>query len=584
MPSVAAAATASAPPETGASLSVVVPVYHPPVAWLEGLIASFTAQSDPDFELVLVFDGPQPELAQAAEAACEGLARKTIVTLEENRGVSAATNAGIRQASGDYVVVIDHDDRVDPSFVAAFRYASYALPADIYFADEAITDAEMKTVRAIATRPRFDIRYYLSHPYIVHPIFIRRRVALSAGLLDETMSISHDVDFALRCIARSHNVVQIPMVLYYWRTHETSLGHAKAEQVSTNTRGAIRRYLEATMDWQSFEVRDGANFNEYDVRPPVPEAKVAIVIPTKNRKELLSACLASLQERAAQNRTAADIVVIDHESDDADTVAFLKAEAEAGRITVLSHEGPWNFSAINNAAVAALKARGAYSHLVFMNNDIELVTTDWLDRLLSQFAYPDVGIVGCCLQYPDGRVQHAGVVVGLVGPADHAHRFEPMFALATGRRHPSHLASLVSTRDYSAVTAALMVVKADLFEAVDGFDEKLGVGFNDTDLCLRIGALGYRSTYVGSVVATHHESVTRGGSPHIEDTALFLERYGAIVRDGDECYGLMMDWSQTIATTTLDRQKAFALRETHLLGRRPWDDSPTAAADGQVTL
>jgi GT2 family glycosyltransferase len=202
-----------------------------------------------------------------------------------------------------------------------------------------------------------------------------------------------------------------------------------------------------------------------------------------------------------------------------------------------------------------------------MNNDIELVTDDWLDRMAAEFSWNDVGVVGCCLLYPDGTVQHAGVVVGLVGPADHVHRFAPFLQFADGPRAPGLLSALVATRDYSAMTAALMMVSLSEFEAVDGFDERLAIGFNDTDLCLRIGARGLRSTYLGSVVAIHHESATRrstGGVDHPEDTALFRERYKAMIRDGDPYHGAAFDWTQTTPQLTERAQKRFGLRRVKL--------------------
>lgn len=556
------------PDAVPASLSVIVPVYHSREAWFAQLLESFNRQTEQEFEVVLVFDGPQDALRTLAEAMMVGSYRRQVIVLPENKGVSGATNAGIRTATGDFIVVVDHDDALEHHFVEAFRSASARLAADIYFADEVLTDGEMRDVRVVATRGTFDIRFYLSHPYVVHPIFIRASLALAAGLLDETMRVSHDVEFFLRCLAKADSVVQIPLLLYFWRTHGESLGHKLIADVGSNTEKAIRAYLTAATDWPAIDVRGGVNFNEYDVRPPVPAgARAAVVIPTKNGKAILSKCLQSLYDRRSANATPADIHVIDHQSDDPETLAFLRSEKEAGRIEVVLYRGAWNFSAINNAALREILPNRGYSHIVFMNNDIELRTDDWLDRMMAQFSWGDVGVVGCCLEYPNGLVQHGGVVIGLSGPAEHSHKFEAMIHSHTGRRHPGHLSSLTATRDYSAVTAALMIVPTGLFEAVGGFDEKLAVGFNDTDLCLRIGALGFHSTYVGSVVAVHHESITRGVpgvDAHPADTALFQARYGEIIAEGDPFYGIWLDWSGSRIVTSLDPQKMFGLRETRL--------------------
>lgn len=551
-----------------ASLTLVIPIFRTPRPWLAQLVASLQHQTDLAFEAVFVLDGPQDDLQAELQHLLDDRFAHRIVVLPENRGVSAATNAGIRAASGDFVLVVDHDDMLERHLVEAFRCVSAIRDADLLFADEIVADDALETVRLIASRGRFDIRHYLSHPYIVHPIFVRRALAERVGLLDETLRISHDVEFVLRCLTEARTVGHIPLSLYVWRTHATSLGHAGAEDVYANTGAAVRAYLSRSPAWSRFEVGPGINFNELEIRPPLPDGlRVAIVIPTRNGLDVLRQCLSSIYERQPANRTPADILVIDHESDDPATLRYLAQESDAGRIRLASHVGPWNYSAINNAAIQNHVSGADYTHVVLMNNDIELVTDDWLDRLAAQFSWGDVGVTGCCLLYPDGRVQHGGVVVGLTGAADHSHRFEPFLQPGEGPRSPGHLSSLVATRDYSAVTAALMMVPLPLFEAVGGLDEALAIGFNDTDFCLRIDALGYRSTYVGSVVAIHHESVTRrsnDGIDHPEDTALFLERYADLVRSGDPHYGAALDWTQTRLRSSDYPQKEFAPRYTEL--------------------
>ncbi|MBB3999588.1 glycosyltransferase family 2 protein [Aureimonas pseudogalii] len=551
-----------------ASLTIVVPVFRTPLDWLAQLVESLANQTDAGFEAIFVLDGPQEEQAWALGEATQAMPQARILALPENVGAAAATNAGIRAATGDFVLVVDHDDRLERHLVEAFHAASAAEDADIVFADEAITDAEMRVVRQIETRGRFDLRYYLSHPYIVHPIFVRRSLALGVGGLDERLKVSHDVEFFLRCVGEARVVVQIPLLLYFWRTHEASLGHAARDDVYRNTSEAVRAFLARRTPWPAFEVGPGVNFNELEIRPPLPPgARVALVIPTKNGHEILRQCLASIEARASANRTPADIFVIDHQSDDPATLRFLSEAQAAGRISVVPHVGPWNYSAINNAAIRDHVSGRGYSHVVLMNNDIELITEDWLDRMIEPFSWGDVGVTGCCLLYPDRRIQHAGVVVGLTGPADHVSRFEESVGPQGGPRLPGPMSSLVVTRDFSAVTAALMAVSLPAFEAVGGFDETLAIGFNDTDLCLRIGEQGLASTYVGGVVAFHHESLTRkasGGVEHPGDTARFLDRYAAMIREGDPHYGAGMDWSQTAVRYAERPQKRFGLRVAHL--------------------
>ena len=546
------------------TLSIVVPIYKTKFEWAATLIDSLNGQTDQNFEVLLVYDGPQENLQRFIDAQVAGNYQCRSVALPANIGVAAATNAGILAATGDFIVVVDHDDALSPLFVAAFRFSATATESDIFYSDEALMDAD-GAIFSLSTRGVFDLRYYLSHPYVVHPIFINREVALSAGLLREDMSVSHDVDFFLRCLSRSKSVTSIPLVTYYWRINVGSLGHTKQCEVMAATKGAITRFIQANYNWKEFSVDDGPHFNTFAVRPPVAkDAKAAVIIPTKNKTDLVRACLDSLLARTEHNDVPADIFVVDHASTEAELAHLLQKLESARKIRVIRYAGPWNFSAINNFACDQIAQRGNYTHFVFANNDIEMVTDDWLDAMISKFSYGDVGTVGCCLIYSNGTVQHGGVVVGLCGLAEHSHKFFPFYRNKQKERHIGYLGSLTATRDYAAVTAALMVVPADLFFEVGGFDEALAVGYGDTDLCLRIGELGLKSCYSGDVVAVHHESLSRGkgghGDPHPWDSQLFCARHQHLIAAGDPHYGAFMRWDTPSIGFGSPMQKRVMLR------------------------
>jgi GT2 family glycosyltransferase len=280
----------------------------------------------------------------------------------------------------------------------------------------------------------------------------------------------------------------------------------------------------------------------------------------------LRRCLGSIHERAKHNRTPCDIFVVDHESKDEQTLALLKSEQAAGRIRVIPYKGAWNFSAINNAAVRAADAAGSYTHYCFMNNDIVLETQDWLDRLVAHFSWPDAGIVAARLHYPDGGIQHAGVVLGLGGPAGHAFQF--CRERARVDRPPDYLGSLNATRDFSAVTAALMLVSKPLFQMLNGFDESLAVGFNDTDFCLRAAARGWKSCYAGAVKAMHIEGASRGAAPHPEDTEIFYQRYQNTIQNGDPHYGRFMNTTSPGWWFTFAGLKPFAFEAAKIRQER----------------
>jgi GT2 family glycosyltransferase len=233
-----------------------------------------------------------------------------------------------------------------------------------------------------------------------------------------------------------------------------------------------------------------------------------------------------------------DFVVIDHESDDPSTRQYLETLEREGRARILPYKGVFNYSAINNAAIA--KYGAGYDFFLFLNNDIEAVSAGWLEPMVDLAMRSDVGAVGATLLYPDGSIQHSGVVIGIHGLAEHAHRTKELRSDDAG-----YNGSLHATREYSAVTAACMLIPAPVFREVDGFDEALKVGFNDTDLCLRIRKRGYRVVNCADAVLVHHESATRGKSydgfdSHPEDTALFKSRYKDIITDGDPYFSPLL--------------------------------------------
>jgi GT2 family glycosyltransferase len=323
----------------------------------------------------------------------------------------------------------------------------------------------------------------------------------------------------------------VPAVLYRWRTHAASSGHQKQEQVMAATIGALQRHLDRM--GTGARASEGPWFNQFRIDWPSATGRILIVVPTKNGRAYLQTAVGSIERTA----DGADykLVVIDHESNDPDTLAYL---AEIGtRHTVMPYRGTFNFSRMNNQAV---KRHGTGCEFVlFLNNDIEATQNGWLDRLRSLAARAEVGAVGALLMYSDRSVQHAGVVLGFNNSADHALRLQAVFLDAAGRRNLGYNCALAAVRDYSAVTAACVMMRTSVFGEVGGFDESFGIGFNDTDLCLRIGALGYKILYDGYTMLYHYESATRSQTKqvfHPADTKRMVKRWGAKLAEGDPFY------------------------------------------------
>jgi GT2 family glycosyltransferase len=359
-------------------------------------------------------------------------------------------------------------------------------------------------------RPAFSLDEYRSHPTLAGAFAVRTQAARALGWTGD------EPDFILRMAETGAAFAHIPRLLH--RTAAPPRPAAKALP-------ALRRHLARTIPGATIAPGPTIHF-------PPATGRTLVVIPTRNQAPLLRACLDSLLRTRAD--TPLDIVVIDHESDDPDTRAYL--QRIAGLVTIMPYAGPFHFARMNNLAVARHGA-GAET-ILFLNNDTEALAPFWLARLRSLAVRPDVGAAGALLLYGDGRVQHAGVVLGFDGTATHAHAHARAF-LPDGTRNPGHQGQLTALREVSAVTAACMITRREVFESVGGFDEALPIGFNDTDYCLRLRARGWRILQDGQTLLHHHESRSRkpaGIWLHPEDNALFRTRHAALIAAGDPFY------------------------------------------------
>lgn len=512
-------------------ISVVVPVYNPDKDMFRQMLESVRAQIYPFWELCLADDGSREPHVQATMREFAGADRRIKVDFAlENKGVSHASNRALAMATGEYVVLLDHDDILEEHALLRFAESILEDDPDMVYSDEALVTHDKDTVIRYAYRPAFSPEYLRSHPYIVHLVGFRAELLRAVGGWDEALAISQDYDLILRVSEKAKRIVHIPEILYRWRIHGSSAGLGKQAHVMETSKAVLRRHLERI--GEAGTVEDGTSFNLFEVRYPLREGlKVAIIIPTKNHGDLLRQCIESIHATAAGAHY--DIVVVDHESDDPATVAYLASIA--GQAQVLRYEGPFNFSAINNWAVAHLE--GEYTHYLLCNNDIEAYEPGWLERMLELGQHPDVGIVGAQLFYPDRKtIQHAGVCIGMFGAAEH---------YAKGLRPPEEEVEsgfgelLKLTREVAAVTAACLLIRKETFAAIEGFDEAIAVGFGDVDLCLRAGAAGYRVVYCPHARLMHHESFTRGVSdidPHPGDSSLYRVKWKEMLEAGDPFY------------------------------------------------
>ena len=482
--------------------SICMPVCDPPLAYLREAVESVIAQVYPHWQLCIADDASRdPEVVRYLdEIASEP--RICVVRCGVRGGIAAATNAALQLATGAYVAFLDHDDMLAPHAVFRFALVAAADPATgLIYSDEDKIDENKAHRYDPYFKPDWSPETLLSKMYIGHLLAIRRSLVEDVGGLRPAYDGSQDYDLVLRVTERTDRIVHIPDVLYHWRSHHGSAASAPdAKPYALDAAAAaLRDALDRRAEPGRVELVDGRS-GRYRVRFARPtDQRVTIVIPTRDKPDVLGRCLDSIFARSTYANF--EVLLVDNGSVAPATAALLAMwrMKEPQRFRVLADPRPFNYSALNNAAVRAAQS----PYVVLLNNDTEIVSADWLQAMLEYAQREAIGAVGGLLLYPDGRVQHAGVVIGIGGLAGHVFKRFPADA-------GGYYDALKCVTNYSAVTAACLMVRRDVFERVGGFDESLPIAWNDVDFCLRLRAAGYRNVYLPHVRLIHHESVSRG--------------------------------------------------------------------------
>jgi len=495
--------------------SIIMPVYEPRPEWLRAAIESVIAQTYPYWQLCIADDAsPLAEIGEILNGYQARNARIKVRIRETNGHISAATTTALELSEHERAGFMDHDDLLSPNALYHVARALLAHPeAQVLYSDEdKIDDQGVRSAHYF--KPDYNPDLMLSHNLVCHFSVYRRALIDQVGGLREGLEGAQDYDLALRCIAAvdASQVHHIPRVLYHWRAVAGSTASGlEAKPYALDA--AVRAVSE---DLQSRGIQAVVTPSDLihgmlRVRYPVPEPAplVSLIIPTRNGVDLLRQCIDSV--RSKTDYSSYEVVVIDNQSDDPAALEYLGELQATGQARVIRYDRPFNYAAINNYAVT--QASGDF--LCFLNNDIEVISAGWLTEMVSQAARPDIGAVGARLLYPDGRLQHGGVVTGLGGVAGHAMKY-------LARESKGYNGRAVLVQNYSAVTTACMVVRREVFDEVGGFDaEHLGVAFNDVDLCLRIREQGYRNLWTPYAELYHHESATRGPEDTAEKQARF---------------------------------------------------------------
>ncbi len=513
-------------------ISLIMPVYNVDPKWLDKAIKSVEKQWYKKWELCIVDD---KSTNQATIEYLRSIQNPQIKVkfLEQNFNISGASNKAIEMAEGEYVVLMDNDDEITPDALFELVKRINETGADFIYSDEDFISPDEQYINP-HFKPDFSPDLLLSHNYITHISCFKRELLDSVGHFNPKYDGAQDYELFLRLTEKAKKIEHIQKVLYHWRMLESSTSlnsEAKPEALErgkmlleeTLKRRGIKGSVEPTKMNHYFRVR-------YEIRN---NPLVSIVIPFKDKPELLEMCINSIVSKSTYINY--EIIGISNNSEDDATFETMKRlEAQDPRVKFYEYNIPFNYAQINNYAVENY-ARG--EHILLLNNDIEVIAPEWIEAMLEHSQREEIGCVGAKLYYPNDTVQHAGIIMGLGGYAGHSHKHYP-------RENPGYFNRLNVIQNVSAVTAACLMIEKRIYQEVGGMDEvKFKVAYNDVDFCLRVVEKGYRNLFTPYAELYHHESISRGYETTPEKIARFqkekdalYERHKEILENGDPYY------------------------------------------------
>ena len=543
-------------------ISIVVPVYQTPESFLREMIESVCAQTYGNWELCIADASPRTAAhsshgaaksgtegdSEAAHIIREGEAETvTKLTsiireyqakderiryriLENNDGISENTNEAMKMATGEFIGLLDHDDLLEPD--ALYEVMAEIVSddsVDMVYTDEDKINRKGTKHLIPNMKPDFNLDLLRSNNYICHFLVVRRALVEKIGGFRKEFDGAQDHDFIFQCVENARKIAHVHHVLYHWRTHSGSTSDNPDSKMYAFEAG--KRAVESHLERMHVNavVEKTPDLGYYRVRYALTEhPMVSIIIPNKDEKESLQKCLQSILEKTEYDNY--EILIVENNSTKEETFAYYKEIDGKNRIKVLYWDKEFNYSAINN--FAARQAKGEY--LLLLNNDTEVITKGWIKEMLSNCTRSEVAMVGAKLYFPDDTIQHAGVIIGLGGLADHA--FVNMSRRRAGYMHRASI-----QMNMSGVTAACAMVKRSVYEEVGGLEERLSVAFNDVDMCLKIVTAGYLIVYDPYVELYHYESRSRGVDDekkerHKKEVQYAQEKWKDFLKAGDPCY------------------------------------------------
>jgi O-antigen biosynthesis protein len=504
-------------------ISILTPVYNTDPDELKAAVQSVLDQSYDNWELCLADDASsRPEVRQILDRFAAQDERIKVLYRPERGGISRACNSAWEIANGEYLCFLDHDDTLATH---ALAYICDALnqdaTADLIYSDEDKVDSNGRRFEPFF-KPDWSPDLLLSENYICHLLVLRRDLAEKTGFLDPAMDGSQDYDLILRASAHAAQIRHVPKVLYHWRAgiHSTAASIDNKSYALEAARKALERHCLAFLTGSTVE--PGRVAGRWRVRYPIPaDARVSIIIASGGRVDTLRTNLESLYERTSYSNY--EVVIIDNSKNTAIEKLVRGFQATQPDLRYIDWRNkPFNYSAINNAAAKECQS----PILLFLNDDTSVIEPGWLEAMVELVVRPGVGAVGAKLLYPNGAIQHAGVVMGIFDNCGHAFK-----GLDGATPHYFDFSDVI--RNVNAVTGACLMVRSEIFWQADGFDEtQFAVAFNDIDLCLKIASFGYNNLYTPHALLYHHESLSKTSKdlvPHPEEVAAMRFKWDKLI-------------------------------------------------------
>lgn len=501
------------PLENGPLFSILTPVFRTPVRYLNEMISSVVNQSYPKFELLIVNADPSDRAVKECLEVWEAAdPRIRVKDLPENLGIAGNTNEALRMAAGDYIAMLDHDDTLE--YDALYEYAKEIIEkpeTGLLYCDEDKMKEETDYYFYPNFKPDFNPHMLFSNNYICHFLAVKRSLAEEVGGWDEAYNGAQDFDFILKCTERTREIVHVPKVLYHWRSFRASTSRNmknKDYAIDAGARAINASYRRRGIPAEARPAKVGGWYESHYTLKETP--LVSVLIPNKDHTDDLDKCIRSLMTRASYQNL--EIIIIENNSTEEETFRYYeRIEKEFEKVRTIYYKGGFNYSAINNFGVREAKG----DVLLLLNNDTELITSDLFESMLGYLEQEEVGMVGAKLLYADDTIQHAGVLMGAGGLADHMFK-------GKADSVPEYMCRAIMSYDVSAVTGACLMIRKKVYEEVGGLDESLAVAFNDVDFCLKVREAGYLIVYDAQAKMHHYESKSRG----MENTPEKFVRFG----------------------------------------------------------